>query len=209
MLQLIEFLAVIAASIYGSLLARRKGMDFVGVFCVAFVISFGGGTLRDVLLDRHPLFWISHAHYPVLVFVIAAVLSPLRRMPSRTETWLHIPDALGLGLFSIVGAGYALEADTSLFIASLFGVITGTFGGVIGDVICNEVPSLFRPSTPLYATCSFTGCWVFIGVRTVATEPIALWSGIVTVLIVRLVALRWNVRLPAVPLKPRGDTPAE
>lgn len=209
MLQLIEFLAVISASIYGGLVARRKEMDFVGVFSVSFVMAFGGGTLRDLLLDRHPLFWISNAHYPVLVFVIAAVLTPLRRMPSRMEHWLHVPDALGLGLFSIVGAGYALEAGTSLFIASLFGVITGTFGGVIGDVICNEVPSLFRPRTPLYATCSFAGCWMFLGIREIAPETVALWSGTATVLAVRLVALRWDVRLPAVPLKQSGDVPTE
>ena len=207
MLQLIELLAVVAASIYGGLLARRKEMDFVGVFSVAFVMAFGGGTLRDLLLDRHPLFWISNAHYPVLVFLIAAVLTPLTRMPSRIEHWLHVPDALGLGLFSIVGAGYALEADTSLFIASLFGVITGTFGGVIGDVICNDVPSIFRPHTPLYATCSFSGCWVFLGVREIAPEPVALWIGIAAVLAVRLVALRWDVRLPAAPLKQSGTPP--
>lgn len=210
MLQLIELLAVIASSIYGGLVARRKEMDFVGVFSVAFVMAFGGGTLRDLLLDRRPLFWISNSHYPVLVFVIAAVLSPLRRMPSRTEKWLNVPDALGLGLFSIVGAGYALEAGTTPFIAALFGVITGTFGGVIGDVICNEVPSIFRPSTPLYATCSFAGCWTFIGVREVAAEPVALWSGIAIALVVRLVALRWDVRLPAVPLKQSGgDSPTD
>lgn len=209
MLQLIEFLAVISASIYGGLVARRKEMDFVGVFSVAFVMAFGGGTLRDLLLDRHPLFWISNAHYPVLVFLIAAVLTPLRRMPSRMEKWLHVPDALGLGLFSIVGAGYAIEAGTSLFVASLFGVITGTFGGVIGDVICNEVPSLFRSHTPLYATCSFSGCWVFLGVREIAPESIALWTGIAAVLAVRLVAVRWDVRLPAVPLEKSGKTPAE
>lgn len=209
MLQPIEFLAVIVSSIYGGLLARRKELDFVGVFSVAFVMAFGGGTLRDVLLDRHPLFWITNAHYPILVFLIAGVLTPLRRLPSRTEHWLNIPDALGLGLFSIVGAGYALEAGTSSFIATLFGVITGTFGGVIGDVLCNDVPSIFRPSTPLYATCSFAGCWVYIGVREVAGEPVALWSGIASVLVARLVALRWDVRLPAVPLNRGGDEPAD
>lgn len=206
MLQLIELFAVIASSIYGALLARRKELDFVGVFSVAFVMAFGGGTLRDVLLDRHPLFWISNAHYPVLVFVIAAVLTPLRRLPTQTERWLNVPDALGLGLFSLVGAGYALEAGTTVFIATLFGVITGTFGGVIGDVLCNEVPSIFRPSTPLYATCSFCGCWVYIAVRQVAAEPVALWIGIATVLVMRLIALRWDVRLPAVRLKSSEDS---
>jgi uncharacterized membrane protein YeiH len=102
-----------------------------------------------------------------------------------------------LGLFSIVGAGFALESNTSLFIASLFGVITGTFGGVIGDIVCNEVPNLFRPNTPLYATCGFVGCWVYLLLGKIGVpENITLWTGITVVVAIRMVALRWNIRLP-------------
>ena len=144
MLQLIEFLAVVSGAIYRALLARRKQMDFVGVFSVALITAFGGGTLCDILLGRQPLFWITNAHYPVIVFFLALFILVTGHWIGRAERWLNIPDALGLGLFSIVGAGFALESNTSLFIASLFGVITGTFGGVIGDIVCNEVPNLFR-----------------------------------------------------------------
>ena len=197
MLQLIEFLAVVSGAVFGALLARRKQMDFVGVFSVAFITAFGGGTLRDILLDRHPLFWIANAHYPVIVFILALIILTLGHWIRRAERWLDIPDALGLGLFSIVGAGFALEADTSLFIASLFGVITGTFGGVIGDVVCNEVPNLFRPKTPLYATCGFVGCWAYMLLgKSGVPENISLWTGISVVVAVRMVALRWNIRLP-------------
>ena len=128
MMQLIELLAVISAGIYGVLLARRKEMDFVGVFSVAFITAFGGGTLRDLLLDRTPMFWIKHDHYPVIVFLLALAAVLMRNFTGWqrwAQRWLFLPDAFGLGLFSVVGAGYALEAQTSMFVAALFGVITG------------------------------------------------------------------------------------
>lgn len=201
MMQLIELLAVISAGVYGVLLARRKGMDFVGVFSVAFVAAFGGGTLRDVMLDRTPLFWVKHAQYPVLVFLLALIATTTRKSTAWqkwAERWLFLPDAFGLGLFSIVGAGYALEAGTSFFVASLFGVITGTFGGVIGDVVCNEVPNLFRPQSTLYATCSFVGCWGYLLLGWAGVpDNLGLWAGILLVVAIRLIAVRWDLCLPA------------
>ena len=212
MLQFLEFLAVLSAAAFGILLARSKRMDLVGVCCVAFAVAFGGGTLRDVLLDRRPLFWIANEHYAWIVFGLAIAGSLLPRLPERLESWLHLPDALGLGLFSIVGAGFALEAGTSPFLAVGFGVMTGTFGGVIGDVVCNEIPNVFRPTIPLYASCSFLGCWAFLGIRLVgAGESVALWFGVVVVVALRLAALRWNLRLPASPggLEPSPENEQE
>ena len=145
MYHIIELSAVIASAVYGVLLARRHDMDFVGVFCLAFVVAFGGGTLRDLFLDRHPLFWIREDHYPVIVFGIALVTSIIPKLTASTERFLSLPDALGLGLFSVAGTSAAIGEGTSWFVASLLGAVTGTFGGVIGDVICNRVPSLFRP----------------------------------------------------------------
>lgn len=201
MLQLLELLAVIASAAFGVLLARSKRMDLVGVASVAFVVAFGGGTLRDVLLDRRPLFWIENEHYAWIVFGLALVGTLLPRVPARLDRWLHVPDALGLGLFSIVGAGFALASGTSMFIASLFGVITGAFGGVIADIVVNEVPSLFKPTTPLYATCAFAGCWVYMLLRLAGVAPpISLWAGVATVVGLRLAALRWHITLPP----PRG-----
>ena len=195
---LIELLAVISNAIFGVLLARRHQMDFVGVCSLAMIVAFGGGTLRDLFLDRHPLFWIKEAHYPVVVFAIALVSSLLPRIPEKLERFLCIPDALGLGLFSVVGASAALENGTSLFNAALLGVVTGTFGGVMADVVCNRVPSLFRPA-PLYATCSFAGCWIFFLLRTFPqTEHYSAPLATAAIVILRLVAVRWEIRLPNV-----------
>jgi len=206
-LQFIELLAVISAGTFGVLLARRKGMDFVGVFSVACMTAFGGGTLRDLFLDRHPLFWIQNERYPILVFALALVTSLIRRIPRAVEKALYLPDALGLGLFSVVGTGYALQAGTSWFLAALLGTITGTFGGVIGDVVCNEVPSLFR-SAPLYATCAFVGCWVYLLLKkAVPQEIVAVAGGIAVIVLFRLAALYWDLRLPEFSPVDGGDRP--
>jgi len=197
MFQVIELCGVLASGTYGVLLARRHGMDFVGLFFVAFTIAFAGGTLRDLFLDRHPLFWIRYDEYAVIVFLLAVVTSVLPRIPDAVERWLFVPDALGMGLFSVLGAGFAIEAGTSMFIASVLGVVAGTFGGVVGDIVCNQIPSLFRPSTPLYATCSFIGCWGFLLLQSAGFEElVAVIAGLSVCVILRFVALRWNLCLP-------------
>jgi uncharacterized membrane protein YeiH len=196
MLHLIEFGAVVSSGVFGILLARKNRLDFIGVFTVAFITAFAGGTLRDLFLDRHPLFWIANDHYAVTVFFLAlgSTLIPAKGIP--VERWLQLPDALGLGLFAIVGAKYSVEAGTSLFIASLMGVVTGTAGGAISDVICNEVPRLFK-ATPLYATCAFAGCWGYFTIQHLLDhEDAALVVGIAIVVIARLIAIRWHICLP-------------
>lgn len=196
MFQVIEYGAVIAAAIYGILQARAFKMDALGVFVVAFTCAFGGGTLRDLLLDRQPLFWILNPHYPIIVFVMSIATCLIPRIPESIKKYLHVPDALGLGLFSIVGAQYALDAGTTNFIAALLGVITGTFGGVMSDLLCARVPSLFK-SSPLYATCAFLGCWIFFGCGAIGlTESAAAVIGITSIVLIRFAALYWNVCLP-------------
>lgn len=196
MLTAIELAAVITSAIYGILLALRKGFDFVGIFTVAFLVAFGGGTLRDLFLDRSPLFWIANSHYALIVFGMAFLGALTPKVFVRSKRFLHLPDAFGLALFTITGAAYAIQAETSMFIASLMGVVTGTFGGVLGDVTCNEIPSLFR-SAPLYATCAFTGAWIFV-----LGEHFALpveWvapAAAAVIILFRLAALHWDLRLP-------------
>jgi len=197
MLGLIELLAVIAGGTYGVILARRKQMDFVGVFSVALATAFGGGTLRDLFLDRHPLFWVERHYYPVIVFGLALVICLFKQVPDWIEKILPLPDALGLGLFSIAGVSVAQELGCSWFVAVLMGVITGAFGGVIGDIVCNEIPSLFSSSTPLYATCAFLGCWIYLLLQSLGTpEVLNSLLCITFIVLLRLVALRFNWRLP-------------
>ena len=199
MLQLVELLAVLSGATFGILLASRKRLDFVGDYSVAFITAFGGGTLRDLFLDRTPLFWIREAHYPLIVFGLAILGSLHGPFGGRKlEKFLHVPDALGLGLFSIVGTTVALNEGVPWFVASLFGVITGTFGGVSGDVICNEIPSLFRQS-PLCATCAFVGSWIYIlGTTMPIDNGVLMLIAAGGVVVMRLLALRFNWELPTV-----------
>jgi len=200
MLDAIELAAVVVSAIYGVLRAARKGLDVVGVIVLAMVVAFGGGTLRDLFLGRRPLFWIEHDHYLVIVFVIGLIGALIPTRLAKVEKLLTLPDAMGLGLFSVVGAAFAIESGASFPVASLMGVVTGTFGGVVGDIICNEIPSLFRTS-PLYATCSFIGAWLYLLVGlTAAPESVAVTVGIVATVALRLAAVRWNVSIPARPM---------
>lgn len=204
MLTTVEFMAVVVAALYGILLATRKSLDVIGVFTVCFAVAFGGGTLRDLFLDRHPLFWITHDHYVMIVLGMAIAGSLAPRLFARAEPWLAVPDAIGMALFTITGAGFALQAGTSPFIAALLGAVTGTFGGVIADVLCNEIPSLFR-SSPLYATCSYAGAWAFLcAVLLGVAQPWAILLGVMTVVLLRMVALRWDLRLPIMTLGEAG-----
>ena len=194
----IEFLAVISAAIYGVLLAARKGMDITGVFAVAFAISFGGGTLRDLFLDRHPLFWIANPHYVITVFAISMAAGIILRYLKRIQPLLIYPDALGMGLFTMSGTALALDSGVNWFLAVILGTITGTFGGVVGEIICNEIPSLFRPG-PLAATCSFTGAWVYpISLHFGLSLPIAMIIGAAVVFLFRIASVRFNWQFPAV-----------
>jgi len=196
MLQFIEFLGIITFAVSGIVEARRKGMDLVGVYTVALITAFGGGTLRDLIIDRTPLFWVANQGYAILILALSfgAFLFPgLSRVSERA---MLVPDALGLGLFSIAGASFALDAGTSPFIAALLGTATGVFGGVMRDVICNEIPSVFR-NRYLYATAAFAGCWLYMLLIAVglAKDP-AIFSGIAGVVCLRLVALRFGLRTP-------------
>jgi len=190
----IEFVAVLAAAFSGFAEARNKKMDPVGVFTVAFVTAFGGGTLRDVLLDRRPFFWVEHQLYVVLILVLTLIATPTMRLAQRVvpTTLFVVADAIGLGLFSIAGVSVARELGAPPIIAAMMGVVTGVFGGVLRDVILNEVPMVLRDGKP-YALAALAGCVFFLLiVDTVMPASMATWVAAVLVVAVRLIAWRWN-----------------
>ncbi|NMM36397.1 MAG: trimeric intracellular cation channel family protein [Glaciimonas sp.] len=198
-LQVIEALGIVAFASSGFIEARRKEMDLIGVFTVAFITAFGGGTLRDILLDRRPLFWVQHQEYTLLIFALALVVLPLSHYlrSSSAERAINFADALGLGLFSAAGTSIAQEMQMPIFICVMMGVITAIFGGVLRDVICNEIPLVFRRGQ-LYATCAFIGSWVYLILNLANVhQTIALISSILATTILRLLAVRFDLKLPA------------
>lgn len=197
-IQIIEILAILSFAVSGFVEAQRKDMDLVGVFTVSFITAFGGGTLRDLLLDKRPLFWVEHQEYTLLVFILALVIKPFMRYfrLGLTEKLLVTADAVGLGLFSVLGASMAQNAGMPLFISVMMGVITGIFGGVLRDVICNEIPMVFRRGQ-LYATCAFIGCWCYLLLKALdVAEVLNLTISISLTVAIRLMAVRFNLRLP-------------
>jgi uncharacterized membrane protein YeiH len=198
-LQAIEAFGILAFASSGFIEARRRQMDLIGVFTVAFITAFGGSTLRDILLDRRPFFWVQHQEYTLLIFVLALIVIPFaHHLRSATaERAMIVADALGLGMFSAAGTSVAQEVQMPLFICVMMGVVTGIFGGVLRDVICNEIPLVFRRGQ-LYATCAFVGCWVYLLLGLVgAPQTLALVVCILVTSVMRLLAVRFDLKLPA------------
>ncbi len=201
MLTFIEISAIIVFAVSGLIVAVRKGMDIVGVFTVAFVAAFGGGTLRDVLLDRRPLFWVEHQEYVWLVMALTLVVPPFAKFLGHrwAERVMQTADALGLGLFAVSGAALGLAADLPLLPVVLMGVITGVFGGVLRDVLCNEIPVVFQDHRP-YALCAFAGCWVYLGLESLGLASwLTLLTGTATTTGLRLLVLAADWRIPPWP----------
>ncbi len=199
LIKTIEVIGIIAFALSGILEARKKGMDLVGVYSVGMITAFGGGSLRDIILNRHPLFWTEHYWYPILLLVLAAISSAfiVSALNKRLiATLVQVLDALGLGLFSASGASLSNQFGYHPFVSALLGVTTGVFGGVMRDIICNEIPYVFQ-RTELYATCAFAGAWAYLVVIwTVGNEVAAVVICIVVTFVLRVLAIRYKIRLP-------------
>lgn len=196
----IEIAATLAFALSGAIEAARRRLDAVGVVVAAFLTAFGGGTLRDVLLDRRPFFWVEHSAYvaAVLGLCIGAMAVIRARHLRLTERAMFWPDTLGLGLFGASGTQIALAAQMPALIAVLMGVITAVFGGVLRDMVCNEIPATLRDRRP-YALCVFAGGWVLVGVQQGlgGSADAALLASASVAIGLRWLAVARDWRLPA------------
>ncbi|KQV89253.1 hypothetical protein ASC91_11570 [Pelomonas sp. Root1237] len=195
----VEITATLAFALSGLLAGARKHLDVVGLCIVAGLSAFGGGTLRDVLLDRRPFFWVEHADWlwALMALSFAAMLFLRRRHLALTEKAIQWPDALGLGLFTANGTLVALDAGMPAIVAVLMGVITAVFGGVLRDIVCNEIPAAFHDHRP-YALCSFVGGWVLVAaVRLDAPQWVVISAAAATAVLLRGLALWTGWTLPA------------
>lgn len=187
--------AVAVNAITGVLEAERKQMDLVGALMVAAATALGGGTLRDVLLDRQ-VFWIANQAYLATGFAVAiATFFWARRRSISPQLFLY-PDAIGLALFTVIGTQAALQWHTPWLVASLMGVITGVFGGVLRDVFCNQVPLTFLPGE-LYATAAWTGAILLIALQELGVDAaLSAWIAMAVIFLLRAAAIRFQIRLP-------------
>jgi uncharacterized membrane protein YeiH len=195
---LFEVIGTLAFALSGLIEAARKKLDLVGMAMVSGLAAFGGGTLRDVLLDRRPFFWFENDIWVWIIIVIC--LGSLMFMRSRhlepTERAMQWPDAIGLGAFTAGGTQLALSAGVPAVISVIMGVLTAIFGGVLRDIVVNEIPKAFSDHIP-YAVIAFTGGWVVVGLGALNVEAfIAVAVGAIFTIALRVAALLFGWRLP-------------
>ncbi len=206
MLLMLYLIAITAEAMTGALSAGRRGMDWFGVVLIACVTALGGGSVRDVLLGHYPLTWVKHPEYLVLTWVkhpeylvltsVAALvtifIAPLMR---RLRSLFLALDALGLVAFTLIGCMTALEMGHGMLVASVSGVITGVFGGILRDIFCNDIPLIFRRE--LYASVSFLAAWfyllcLYLQLPSEQAILLTLFSGF----LLRLLAIRFHWEMP-------------
>lgn len=197
---LLEHLAIYVSAMSGVLAARGKRVDLFGVVVLGIVTALGGGTIRDVILDLRPVFWVGDPWFLLTAFVCAVltfmVEGVLVRMHPMARDLMNLADAASLALVTMVGTEKTLAAGFSPVVAVTMGVLTGTAGGIIRDMMVGEIPMVFRQEIYLYATASLAGAIVFISVARAGAADLAQLASIATVFILRLAAIRKKWRLP-------------
>lgn len=195
LLYYLDLFGVAVFAISGALTASEKKMDLYGVAVISLVTAIGGGTLRDLLLDRHPIFWFND---PVLLVVIltasagAILYTRYKHPPLRA---LLIADAFGLGLFAISGAQIADAQNLSPLIVVIMAAITGTAGGLTRDILCNEIPMMLKKD--IYATAALSGAAVYLILKAAGVDGVlAGVIGSAFVFAVRLAAITFRLHQP-------------
>ena len=198
---IIHYLSLMGVFLYamsGALAAGEKKLDWIGVVVLATITALGGGTIRDVLIQREVIFWIAEPSYVWTSLVASAFTIGYFRFFKPPCKLLLYADALGLAFFTIIGAKIAEDAGMPVLVIVLMGIITGVAGGVLRDVMCSDVPLIFRPTSTLYSVAALAGVLVYLLVDSIELgELSAAISGILVIAVIRFVAIVWNIRLPA------------
>jgi uncharacterized membrane protein YeiH len=195
---LIEIIATLAFACSGLIAGARKKMDFVGICVMSGLSAFGGGTLRDILLDRRPFFWVENPHWlwAMILMSLLAMMFMRDHHLKLTEKAILIPDAVGLGLYAALGAQIAFSQGLPAIVAALMGMTSAVFGGVLRDICCNEIPKVFKDHQP-YAVIAFLGGWFMMGLSWLGlSEWISITLAAFVTTLLRLLAIRFAWVLP-------------
>jgi len=191
----LDLLGVAVFAVSGALAAGRKGMDLLGVLIIAALTAIGGGTLRDVLLDRHPVFWIADTTYLVVIAAAASATLLYVRWRPPPGNVLLFADAAGLALFTLIGAQIAESTGLSPLIVVLMGTMTGSAGGVLRDMLCAEIPLILRRD--IYATAAIVGASGYLLAQSAGLERApAFGIGMALIIVLRVYAILRGWRLP-------------
>ncbi len=191
----LDILGTIAFAISGTLAAMHKKLDLFGVFIIAFVTAVGGGTLRDILIDRTLVSWMQDLNYVYAISAATIFAIVIRKKIAYLRTSLFLFDTIGLGIFTIIGTEIGIQQQLHPVITVILGTLTATFGGVLRDILCNEIPVLFKKE--IYAMACIAGAITFIILSNLEINTNTNY--IITTLIVifiRLVAVKFKLSLP-------------
>lgn len=199
LLYILDMIGIVACAIAGTLLAQHKGFDIAGCVLVAMVNAIGGGTLRDMALDRHPLFWMTDINYLIIITITSLLVQIFFHLYQKIDNALRLFDAIGLAAFSVIGFKVALAQDMMPIIAIMMGVWTAILGGLLRDIICNEIPLLLQRE--IYITASIAGSVTYLlldhlGMHASLNEYVMLG----VIFSVRMLALRFDWHLPSIRL---------
>ncbi|GMN08247.1 trimeric intracellular cation channel family protein [Croceitalea sp. MTPC5] len=191
----IDILGTIAFAISGVLVAMEKKLDLFGVLIIAFVTAIGGGTLRDLLIGNTPVVWMRDATYVITIVITVVVAIVFVNQLKYLRKSLFLFDTIGIGLYTLIGVEKGVEAGLLPIMCIALGTITASFGGVIRDILCNEIPVIFRKE--IYATaCILGGVSYFLLTRLPIAESYAYSGAILVVIGLRLLAVKFKIRLP-------------
>jgi uncharacterized membrane protein YeiH len=192
---IIELLGTIAFTVSGAFSAMQKRLDVFGVLVIAFVTAIGGGTIRDVLIGYTPVTWMRNVNDELIILGTTTVAILFKNYIKNFKTTLFLFDAMGLGLFTIVGMQKGLDAGLNPVVCIMLGTIPGCFGGVLRDVLLNNIPAIFR-RTELYATGCIIGGALYLGLMQFIDANIARLIAIVCISSIRILAVVYGWRLP-------------
>jgi uncharacterized membrane protein YeiH len=196
-IQTIDILGTIAFAISGVLVAMNKRMDPFGVFIIAFVTAVGGGTLRDLLIGSTPVFWMRDMTFIYVITAAAFLAVVFRNQIKHLRKSLFLFDTIGIGLYTVIGIEKGLNAELHPIICIALGTMSACFGGVIRDILCNEIPVIFRKE--IYATaCIFGGVTYFILREFIVDQNLIFIIALTVVITARLLAVVFKISLPTI-----------
>ncbi|EAI6101047.1 TPA: trimeric intracellular cation channel family protein [Campylobacter coli] len=193
---ILYIIGISAEGMTGALAAGRHKMDLFGVIFIALVTAIGGGSIRDVLLGHYPLTWVKYPEYIVLICLCALVATKIPRIVSRLESLFLTLDAIGLVVFSILGAQIAIEQNHGFIIAISAAVITGVFGGILRDILCMRIPLVFQKEIyagiAIIAGAIYYTLMVYLQLHALICTLVTLFVGVTA----RLLAIKYQWSLP-------------
>lgn len=203
-LYILDIVGVCACSVAGTVAAKRVGLDLSGAVLVSFISSVGGGTLRDLLLNRHPVFWLHDLNYLYFIFGISIIVQIFYHTVERLDKAMRWFDALGLAAFTIIGLEAALSKAMPAPIVLMMGVFTAIIGGIFRDIVCRQIPLVLQKE--IYSTAAIIGGIYYL----LLPMQISLWvrdvSTLLLIFSLRMLAVYRNWNLPNITLKTKSSS---